>query len=242
MLSITPLQAAAVIQTLAFFQGLVRPGGPAFDPMLVVNWAKAGEEVGLRGNPQNPKNSLVRQSRLLQVTSPTGETSLGLLLMYQPDYDSGELYLAPYGRSLQAAFRLEMPSVFRAYKHCTDPLTDDTLTFLKVYAVGPEGRIHTRNLVRLKDLWKSSEATIDHRRIEDIASRPAEIAAMGALQVSRAFDASDLRWAPSPWARFILNDQGLEGVLAAKTLGMNWMVAEEDRTVPPGSVFSHGPL
>jgi hypothetical protein len=236
------MQAAAAIQSLAFFQELARPGGPAFDPMLEVNWTRAGQEIGLRGNPQNPQNSLVRHSRLLQATASTGETCLGLLLMHQPEYDAGELYLAPYCRSLSAAVRLEMPAVFRAYKHCTDPLAGDGLTFLKVHAMNPEGRIDTRNFVRLKDLWKSSEAAIDQDLVGQLTSRPADIAALGALRVTRAFDCSDIRYASSPWARFVLSDDGLEGAMAARSLGMNWMLAEEERTARPGSVFSHGPL
>ncbi len=242
MLTVTPSQAIAALQTLAFFQTLVRPDGPAFEPMLEVNWTRAGGEIGLRGSPQNPWNSLVQHSRLLEATSPMGETCLGLLLMHQPDYGSGELYLAPHCRSLHATFRLEMPAVFRSYKYCTDPLTDDGLTFLRTHALDAAGHLQTRGFVRLKDLWKSGDAAIDRDRARDFASRPAELATLGALQVTRAFDASDLRWVPSPWARFVLNNEGLEGAVAARSLGMHWMLAEENPTAPPGGVFTHGPL
>lgn len=242
MLTVTPPQAIAALQTLAFFQSLVRRDGPGFEPMLEVNWVRTAQEFGLRGNPQNPGNSLVRHSRLLQATSPTGETCLGLFLLHQPDYGSGELYLAPHCRGLHAAFRLEMPAVFRSYRHCTDPLTDDGPTFLRAHVLDAGGRLRTRGFVRLKDLWKAGDATIDRDRVKDLASRPAELAALGALQVTRAFDASDLRWVPSPWARFVLQTDGLEGALAARDMGMHWMLAEEIPSAPPGGVFTHGPL
>jgi hypothetical protein len=242
MPTVTPPQAIAVLQTLAFFQALARPDGPAFEPMLAVNWERSAGAIGLRGNPENPWNSLVRHSRLLQATSPTGETCLGLLLLHQPDHNAGELYLAPRCLSLHATFRLEMPAVFRAYRHCTDPLAEDEFTFLRAHALDGQGRVQTRGFVRLRDLWKSGDAAVDHDRARDLAARPAEMAALGALRVTRAFDASDLRWAPSPWARFLLRTDGLEGAVAARDLGMQWIAAEEDPAAPPGGVFSHGPL
>ncbi|HSA59702.1 MAG TPA: hypothetical protein VLJ37_08465 [bacterium] len=242
MLTISPPQAVAALQSLAFFQSLARPGGPAFEPMLEVNWIRTAQEFGLRGNPQNPWNSLMQHSRLLQATSPTGETCLGLFLLHQPDYESGELYLAPRCQGLQAAFRLEMPAVFRSYKHCTDPLTDEEPTYLRTHALDAKGRLQTRGFVRLKDLWKQGDAGIDHGRVRYFASHPGELAALGALQVTRAFDASDLRWAPSPWARFVLQTNGLEGAVAARDLGMGWILADENPSAPPGGVFSHGPL
>jgi hypothetical protein len=105
-----------------------------------------------------------------------------------------------------------------------------------------QGRLETRGFARLKDLWKSGDAAVDLDRVSALSGRPAGLAALGALQVSRAFDASDLRWVPSPWARFVLQTDGLEGAVAARELGMQWILAEEDRTAKPGGVFSHGPL
>jgi hypothetical protein len=242
MFSVSPSQALAALQTLAFFQRLARPDGPAYEPMLEVNWTRSAEELGLRGNPQNPRNSLVQHSRLLRATSPTGENCLGLLLLHRPDYGSGELFLGPDCGNLHATFRLEMPDVFRAYKHCTDPLADDGITFLRTHALDARGQVQTHGFVRLKDLWKSGDVAVDESLAGALAARPAALASLSALRVTRAFDASDIRWVTSPWARFVLDPQGLEGAVAARELGMEWILAEENRSAPPGGVFTHGPL
>jgi hypothetical protein len=233
----------ALQRTLTFFQGLARPGGPAFEAALTEGWAAAGNSVGLRGHPKNPTNSLIQHSRMFVATSPTKETCLGLFVRSRPDYDEGALYLAPRCRTLHATFRLEMPAVFRDYRHCTDPLTDDGLTFLTAHLLDEDGGLRTRTFARVKDLWRPCSVRINQEQARALASRPAELAALGALQVTRAFDCSDIRYAPSPLARFILQNDGLEGAVAARNLGMNWLLAEEDPSVPlPGGIFSHGPL
>lgn len=244
MLNVSPLQAVSAIETLNFFRSLAQPNGPAFEPMLIASWTQAGQAIGLRGKPQNPRNTLVLQSRLLQATTALGETCLGLLLMHRPDYDSGELYLTQPEHGLGTTFRLEMPPVFRTYKHVTDPLTDEGPTLLAIKVPDGRGSLHQRTFIRLRDLWRRSEAGIDQTRVTAFMSRPENLSALGALAVSPAFDCSDIRYAPSPRARFLLQDDGLEGALAARTLGMTWFLGQEDRDIrcPPGSPLSHGPI
>ncbi len=241
MSPIVPCQAVRLIHSMDFHLRLVPHGGPAFGAMLPVAWERAGATVGLRGNPRNPWNSLVLESRLLQVTSFTGETGLGFLLKGHRANDSYELYLTHRNPSPHAFLQITMPPDFLAYPHCVDFLTDDGPTSLDVHALeGHETR--SWKFIRLKDLWRSNEAKIDPRRVEDLVTCPAELASWGALHVSRAFDATDVRWASSPWARFLIEADGLEGAVAAKALGMNWSLAKEDPKAMPGSIFSHQPL
>lgn len=244
MLAISPSQLAALQSTLAFYQGLATPGGPAFDPALTEGWAAAGESVGLRGHPKNPGNSLIQNTRMFVATSPTKETCLGFFVRREKNRDEGDLYLAPRCRTLHATFRLEMPAVLRAYKHCTDPLTDYGVNFLTARLLDESGGVQTRSFARVKDLWRLSSARIDADRARELVERPAQLATLGALLVTRPYDCSDIRYAPSPFARFILQENGLEGAVAARNLGMNWFSAAEEpgHLLPPGSVMSHGPL
>jgi len=241
----TASQLAGLYQTLTFFQGLVRAGGPAFSAAIEAGWTMSGRALGLRGNPRNEFNSLMQHSRPFVATSPLGEQCLGLFVRERSHDAHGALYLAPRCVTLPATFRLEMPSsLAAAYPHCRNPLEDDALLSLTVFLLGPKGGTDQRHFSRLRDFWKAQTVRVDDALAASLAKRPAEISMLGALRVTQPFDCSDIRYAPSPWARFVLQSEGLEGAAAARMLGMNWFASQEDKSfsLPPGSVMTHGPL
>lgn len=249
MLAVSPTQTAAILSSLALSTSNPDPG--ASYGSVLLTWTLAARDAGLRGSPCNPWNSLIRRSRLLVAEAPDGSRCLSLFIKDPQDYRASHLFAAPRCRGLPAVLRFEIPSSLREdrhYRHCTNPFEDDQPTILTIHGRPGlqdrhnRGAIVSRTYVRARDLWRRDETPFDPAHVRSFLEDPSSLIGLGGLAVTRAFDATDIHWAPSPWARFLLGEAGAEAVVASLKLGMEWIAAAEDPVPGPGGIFNSRPL
>lgn len=177
------------------------------------------------------------------------EKGLRTVVARFPDRRRREGFLVPHARDGHRA-SLILPGFLAETSAATAFRLDDEEAFadreapLWIRLIAPGFPHGTRSFIRSRDLWSPHAASVDPAAVRAYRDDPARLSLWGGLRVTRPFACSRRFSVRSPWARFVVDDQGLEGALAARDLGLTWVAGEEDESIlsVPGSPVSHGPL
>jgi hypothetical protein len=225
-----PSQALHVMSVLAG-TSLANTLNPTNAPLLDFYWMRAGHELGFSGEPRHRNSEIARESRMIVAVYPENGRSLGLLVRDPSDYLRHTIFLPRAMDAYPHAFRWDYP--VHTHPHARRPLSDEDANGLTGLAVDGGKRIVKKSYVRILDLLRPESVKVDHKLVSRLAGDPSILMTGGALKVTRTFDASDWRSAPSPSVRYVLGGEkgAIEAAVAAHLIGMEWVQAEEDLSV-----------